>query len=443
MASASADGLNIDEAVKKACEEPTLAKALAWIAIWESERVVRFVREHLNQPWDTCFKLCFERVLERYTITHGAIPAYDPTIEEKDPYEICAGECDAQADGIQETVDHDGVQGTSGTYSKMIGARDAYREMAEHLRALGRSRRAAASAPIRRVAVSYVERSDGRILCVWNRRSGGWSLPGGMVEDGETVEQAQERELREETGLETEYREPMFDGPVEKNDDAAGQEGRASRCHVFAVCAHGFWREREPGCPVTWLTRKEFLEWSKFAKYYARVFEACPPRPRVDERGDYSNPRVVPIEESGQLTTPSTNLSQRLDGHDWYPCCNIWWSTTATSIPRPGYGATLDGLCGKCRKRVGSADASANGRRATVAETEQEFLHLRPVSDDVLDGRSITAVCETHGWATDGMPRRLVEAMRRRHGHGGLNVCRECVDRAKSEADRERQSVTP
>src|SRR5208337_2707287 len=46
-----------------------------------------------------------------------------------------------------------------------------------------------------RAAVSYVERSDGRILCVWNSRYGGWTLPGGKVEEGETVEAAQAREL--------------------------------------------------------------------------------------------------------------------------------------------------------------------------------------------------------------------------------------------------------
>lgn len=132
--------MNIDEAVKKACEESTLAKALAWIAIWESERVVRYVVQHPGQPWDTCFRICFERVLERYTILHGAIPAYDPTIKEKDSYEICAGECDARADGAKEVLD--GNRDYAERW-QIRGMLKAYREMADHLRALGRSRREA------------------------------------------------------------------------------------------------------------------------------------------------------------------------------------------------------------------------------------------------------------------------------------------------------------
>jgi NADH pyrophosphatase NudC (nudix superfamily) len=54
---------------------------------------------------------------------------------------------------------------------------------------------------LRYAAVSYIERQDGRLLCVWNQRYEGWSLPGGMVEDGESPEQALGRELREETSL--------------------------------------------------------------------------------------------------------------------------------------------------------------------------------------------------------------------------------------------------
>lgn len=58
-------------------------------------------------------------------------------------------------------------------------------------------------AAVKYAAVSLVERDDRRILCVWNRRYGGWAMPGGMVEPGETAEDTQRRELREEAGVET------------------------------------------------------------------------------------------------------------------------------------------------------------------------------------------------------------------------------------------------
>lgn len=46
--------------------------------------------------------------------------------------------------------------------------------------------------------------------------------------------------------------------------------------------------------------------------------------------------------------------------------------------------------------------------------------------------------CEIHKWPTEGLPRRLVQAMKERHGKGGINACVECIHRAKAEADRER-----
>ncbi len=42
---------------------------------------------------------------------------------------------------------------------------------------------------------------DGRLILVKRRDDGTWGLPGGMVDWGETVEEAVHRELREETGL--------------------------------------------------------------------------------------------------------------------------------------------------------------------------------------------------------------------------------------------------
>ena len=52
---------------------------------------------------------------------------------------------------------------------------------------------------------AVVHHPDGRLLLIRRGHAphaGRWSLPGGRVEAGETPEQAVEREVREETGLE-------------------------------------------------------------------------------------------------------------------------------------------------------------------------------------------------------------------------------------------------
>lgn len=67
--------MNFQEAVDRACEEPTLVEALSWIAIWESERVIPVAHSFLNgelegnadgSGWTTCFKYLFNEVMEQY-----------------------------------------------------------------------------------------------------------------------------------------------------------------------------------------------------------------------------------------------------------------------------------------------------------------------------------------------------------------------------------------
>jgi len=125
-------------------------------------------------------------------------------------------------------------------------------------------------------AVSLVEGPDDRILCVWNTRYGGWAMPGGMVETGETAEEAQRRELREEVGVETVSAERVYEG--EHGIQAAENRDRARRIVLFRVAVEGEPRQTEPGCPVAWKTRAEFLAESPFAVFYVRVFALVPPK---------------------------------------------------------------------------------------------------------------------------------------------------------------------
>ena len=53
-----------------------------------------------------------------------------------------------------------------------------------------------------------------------------------------------------------------------------------------------------------------------------------------------------------------------------------------------------------------------------------EQLHVKGMPD--------TTTCEIHDWPTEGLARRLVAAMRERHGKGGINACVPCIERAKA-----------
>ncbi len=50
--------------------------------------------------------------------------------------------------------------------------------------------------------------------------------------------------------------------------------------------------------------------------------------------------------------------------------------------------------------------------------------------NDKIHFKASEGPCEIHDWPNAGLPERLVNAMRERHGKGGLNCCTPCIERA-------------
>jgi 8-oxo-dGTP diphosphatase len=66
--------------------------------------------------------------------------------------------------------------------------------------------------------VKGVVRKNGRILLLV-KQNGKLDLPGGRVEDGETVQSALQREIKEETGLKVEIHDPVEEWSFYKTPD--------------------------------------------------------------------------------------------------------------------------------------------------------------------------------------------------------------------------------
>lgn len=136
--------------------------------------------------------------------------------------------------------------------------------------------------------IGIIKREDGRYLCVWNKRYGGWGFPGGLVEESDSsFISALARELWEETSIAVEMAEMIYCGPHKTKEDIADKMVRdvigdgpgpyrksGSVILVFRVGKYeGTPKENEVGCAVTWFTKEEFLKWSPFKEFYEPLFK--------------------------------------------------------------------------------------------------------------------------------------------------------------------------
>ncbi|MGB4547975.1 MAG: NUDIX hydrolase [Syntrophales bacterium] len=132
-----------------------------------------------------------------------------------------------------------------------------------------------------RVGVGAIVIRDGKVLLVKRGvapSKGLWAIPGGMIELGETIQQAAEREILEETGIHIQARDPVYTFDMIDRDD----EGRI-RYHyvvvdVFAFYVSGEPRARSDAVDARWVAPEELeaLPASPNTMRLLRVIRFCP-----------------------------------------------------------------------------------------------------------------------------------------------------------------------
>ena len=120
---------------------------------------------------------------------------------------------------------------------------------------------------MRDAALSVVTSSTGLLLCVSRPEPPHeLALPGGLVEDGETRQDAAARELYEETGLLTATSRIVWVG-------TSPTDGRM--VYVYRAHASGTPRAAEPGTRVAWLSPGELVgQGALYGDFTRRLFES-------------------------------------------------------------------------------------------------------------------------------------------------------------------------
>lgn len=116
-----------------------------------------------------------------------------------------------------------------------------------------------------RASVEIIVPRGDKFLTVTNRRWGGFSMPGGKVEDSESIEEAAHRELYEETGLKGDL---TF---VAASFTPAKLQGQLDWVCFTYLLGHG--RDQEPrqmeeGTVPSWSSTDDLLTNSMYPDHY-------------------------------------------------------------------------------------------------------------------------------------------------------------------------------
>ena len=88
-------------------------------------------------------------------------------------------------------------------------------------------------------ASARINDSDGRILFVQNSWTDGWFVPGGAVEPNETPQEAAQREIHEETGLNATIEEPLVVLEQTYTSETVGYDRFSALFIVYSALADG------------------------------------------------------------------------------------------------------------------------------------------------------------------------------------------------------------
>ena len=110
------------------------------------------------------------------------------------------------------------------------------------------------------LAVGIVVFHDDRVLLVRRAKApsaGLWAIPGGRVELGETLQQAAERELLEETGVTVRAGEPVYAFDSIERDSADRVEFHYAVVDLLATYVSGGPRAMDDAADARWLAAAE------------------------------------------------------------------------------------------------------------------------------------------------------------------------------------------